>query len=239
MPEELGRLEKPPVSEFKKGRKLLFVPLIFAGKDSPADFLEKFNRYWNQVENQLGELELKLGKISRIYHELISTGGDEGVKVIRQLSENSYRIVENRLSKGGKLEATEDEGLLTEITDCQRCISIGLQNQKVFNMIYSSYSEASQKRNEFIAHRIDETLGSDEMAIMLMAERHQVRFPSDIQVFYVAPPALDEINRWLRDRPVAPPEEKPKESQEQQPANRSEEKTGEAEEEPGGAEESA
>jgi hypothetical protein len=233
MPEELGKIEKPPVSEFKKGRKLLFVPLIFAGKDSPADFLEKFNRYWNQIENQLGELELKLGKISRIYHELISAGGDEGVKVIRQLSENSFRIVENRLSKGGTLETTEDEELLTEITDCQRCISIGLQNQKVFQMIYSSYSEASQKRNEFIAHRIDETLGSDEMAMVLMAERHQVRFPSDIQVFYVAPPALDEINRWLRDRPSMPQEEKPEEGQETEPENKVEEKTSEAGEKPG------
>ena len=35
---------------------------------------------------------------------------------------------------------------------------------------------------------------------MFIREGHQVQFPSDIQVFYVAPPALDEIKRWLRDR---------------------------------------
>ena len=32
-----------------------------------------------------------------------------------------------------------------------------------------------------------------------MRENHQVQIPADIQVFYVAPPALDEIKRWLRE----------------------------------------
>jgi hypothetical protein len=27
-----------------------------------------------------------------------------------------------------------------------------------------------------------------------------VKFPADMQVFYVAPPALDEIKRWLREQ---------------------------------------
>jgi hypothetical protein len=35
---------------------------------------------------------------------------------------------------------------------------------------------------------------------LIMRENHQIQFPPDIQIFYVAPPALDEINRWLRDR---------------------------------------
>jgi hypothetical protein len=30
-----------------------------------------------------------------------------------------------------------------------------------------------------------------------------VQFPQDIEVFSVAPPALDEIHRWLRDRTSA------------------------------------
>ena len=53
--------------------------------------------------------------------------------------------------------------------------------------------------NEFIAKRLDETLKPDEIGILFMREGHQVQFPADIQAFYVAPPALDEINRWLRD----------------------------------------
>jgi hypothetical protein len=36
-----------------------------------------------------------------------------------------------------------------------------------------------------------------------MREGHQVQFPSDIQVFYVAPPSLDEIKRWLKEKGLA------------------------------------
>jgi guanylate kinase len=33
-----------------------------------------------------------------------------------------------------------------------------------------------------------------------MRENHQVQIAPDIQVFYIAPPALDEIKRWIRER---------------------------------------
>ena len=198
MSEELGKIEKPPVEEFKRGRKLYFVPLIYCGKESPAEYLEKFNKYWNQVENQMSDLELKLGKVDKIYHELISASGEDGVKAIKDLNDKSYQIIKNRLDKGAQLEATEDRELLTEFMDWSRCLVVGLQNQKVFTKVYESYTEASKKRNEYIAGQIDETLKVDEIGILFIREGHQVQFPSDIQVFYVAPPALDEINRWLR-----------------------------------------
>jgi len=200
MSEELGKIEKPPVGKFKRGRKLYFVPLIYCGRESPAEYLEKFNKYWNQVENQMSELELKLGKVEKIYHELIPAGGKDGVKVIKGLNDKSYQTIKNRLDKGARLEATEDSELLTEFMDWSRCLALGLQNRKVFIKIYESYTEASKKRNEHIARQIDETLKADETGVLFMREGHQVQFPPDIQVFYVAPPALDEIKRWLRDR---------------------------------------
>jgi len=207
MAEELGKIEKPLAEEFKKGRKLYFVPLIYCGKESPAEFTEIFNKYWNEVENQMGNLELKLGKINRIYHELIPAGGEEGIKVIKELNEKSYQTIENRLDKGAQLEATEEADLLTEFMDWSQCLTVGLQNQKVFTEVYQSYTEASKKRNEYIARQIDETLKTDEAGILLMREGHQVQFSSDIQIFYIAPPALDEIKRWFRDREFKAKEE--------------------------------
>ncbi|UCC91087.1 MAG: hypothetical protein JSW24_02805 [Dehalococcoidia bacterium] len=200
MSQELGKIEKPQAEEFKKGRKLYFVPLIYCEKEPQAEYLEKFNKYWNQVENQVSSLELKLGKIDKIYHELISVGGEDGVKVIKALNDRSYQIVENRVDKGTQLEATEEAELLTEFMDWSRCLVIGLQNQKVFTKVYEYYTEASKKRNEHIAKHIDETLKADEVGILFMREGHQIQFPSDIKVFYVTPPALDEIKRWLRDQ---------------------------------------
>ena len=200
MSQELGKIEKPEAEEFKKGRKLYFVPLIYCEKEAQAEYLERFNKYWNQVENQVSSLELKLGKIDKIYHELIAVGGEDGVNVIKDLNDKSYQIVENRLDKGTQLEATEEAEILTEFMDWSRCLVLGLQNQKVFTKVYEYYTEASKKRTEHIAKKIDETLKEDEVGVLFMREGHQVQFPSDIKVFYVVPPALDEIKRWLRDR---------------------------------------
>ncbi len=200
MAEELGKIEKPAADQFKVGRKLYFVPLIYGGEDSPEEYLEKSNRYWAQVEKQITELELKLGKAKRIYHELVPAGGEDGNQVIKELSDKSHKVIQTCLEKGAQLEAIEDSDLLTEFMDWSRCLMMGLQNQKVFTRIYESYLEAGKKRNEFIAGKINETLKADEIGILFMRDNHQVQFPSDIQVFYVAPPALDEIKRWLRDR---------------------------------------
>ncbi len=198
--EELGKIEKLPVASFKAGRRLYFVPLIYPGQESPSDYLEKYQKYWSQVENQLSDLELKLGKVSRIYHELTVGGGEDGSKMIKELNEKSYEIVKGRLEKGAQLEAVEEGEILTEFLDWSRCLMIGLQNQTVWTKVYELYTTAGKKRNEHMAKCIDETLKAEETGILLMREGHQVQFPADIEVFYISPPALDEIKRWLRDQ---------------------------------------
>ena len=200
MAEELGKIEKPPVEDFKKGRKLYFVPLIFAGEDLPDDYLVKYNKYWEQVEKQITELIAKLGEVNRVYHELVASAGDEGLKAVKDLSERSHNMIKSCLAKKVQIEAAEDVDILTEFMDWSRCLLIGLQNPRVVSKVYESYTEIGKKRNEYIARKIDETLKENEIGILLMRENHQVQFPSDIQVFYVAPPALDEIKRWLRER---------------------------------------
>ncbi|MFC1958723.1 hypothetical protein ACFLV6_02270 [Chloroflexota bacterium] len=199
MSEELGKIEKPTVVEFKKGRKLYFIPLIYSSKDVPADYLEIFDKYWEQVEGHISELELKLGQISKIYHELIPSPEEDGIKVLKGLNDRSCRIVEKRVKKGCKLEVIEDAELLTEFMDWNRCLTIGLQNHKVLTKVYESYIEVNKIRNEFISTHIDETLEADEIGMLFLREEHQVKFPSGVEVFYVTPPALDELKRWLRN----------------------------------------
>ena len=131
---------------------------------------------------------------------MIPATGDAGVKAIEELCDQSGKIVKDCLAKGAQMEALEDGDLLTEFMDWSRCLIIGLQNEKVMNQVYESYLEASQKRNEYITRKLDETLPPDEIGILLMRENHQIQFPSDIRIFYIAPPALDEIKRWLRER---------------------------------------
>jgi hypothetical protein len=200
MAEELGKIEKPPVENFKKGRKLFFVPLVFGNPEPPEGYLDKFNRYWEQVARQIAELVSKLGEVNRIYHELVPEPGEAGTKAIRELSEKSHNIVRTCLEKKAQLEALEEGDILMEFMDWNRCLLIGLQTPGVISKVYEAYIEAGKKRNESIARRIDATLQTDEIGLLLMRENHQVQFPPDIQVFYISPPALDEIKRWLRER---------------------------------------
>ncbi|MDO8577664.1 MAG: hypothetical protein Q7R50_00590 [Dehalococcoidales bacterium] len=200
MAEELGKIEKPPVEQFNKGRRLFFVPLTYILKDTPVDYLEKIERYWKQVEDQINDLQSKLGKVNVIYHELVQTGGEEGLNDLKSLNEKSYQIAKKLIEKGAKLEQTEDPDLLTEYIDWSRCLSIGLQNQKVATKIYESYEQTSKSRNEFISKQIDITLGPDKIGTFFCREKHYIHFPADVEVFYIAPPVLDEINRWFRDR---------------------------------------
>jgi hypothetical protein len=200
MAEELGKLEKPEADNFKKGRKLYFIPVFYGGRDAPADYIEKLKNYWEQVEQQVSSLELKLGKISKIFHEFIPDSGENGLKVIKELNVNSYEVVKNRVNKGAQFEALEDHDLLTEFMDWGSCLAIGLQNQNVVAKVYEFYAEVAKKRNEYIIKHIDESIKGDEVGMLLMREGHQLQFPADIEVFYISPPALDEISRWYRDQ---------------------------------------
>lgn len=207
MAEELGKIEKPPLENFKKGRKLFFVPVIYLTEGLPEEYVQKFNRYWEEVAKQIAELALKLGEATKVYHELVADAGESGVKSVKELNDASYKIVKACLEKKAQLEALEEADLLTEFMDWSRCLLIGLQNAKVVTKVYESYVETGKKRNEYIARKIDETLKEDEIGILLMRENHQVQFPTDIQVFYISPPALDDIKRWLRERENKPHEE--------------------------------
>lgn len=200
MTQELGKIEKMPVDNYKKGRKIFFIPIIYLGENLPEDFIEKFNRYWEQVEKQIAELSLKLGNVNAIYHELIATPGDDGITTLKDLDKPGYKIVKTCLDNKARFEALENLDLLTEFMDWSRCLLVGLQNPNVITKVYESYTEVGKKRNEAIARKIDETLKENEIGIVFMRESHQVQFPDDIQVFYVSPPALDDIKRWLRDR---------------------------------------
>lgn len=200
MSEEVGRIEMPSVGDFKAGRRVYFVPLVFTPPKAQADLLEKVSRYWEQVDAHVANLELKLGSVNKVYHELVPVGGKDGAKAIEDINKGSYQITKARLEKGAEIQPVEDAELLAEFMDWSKCLAIGLKSQNAIVMVYQLYSEAQKRRSEYMAKEIDATLKSGETGLVLMLEGHQVQFPSDIQVFYVAPPALDEVKRWLRER---------------------------------------
>lgn len=198
--EELGKIEKPNVEEFKNGRKIYFVPLILSVGEEDVGLDLKIGKYWDQVEAQLENLETKLGKVSIIFHEMVPAEGEEALKALTTICPDSLKIIQKRLETGSKLQAIEEADILLEYMDWGRCLSMQLQSQKVFNQIYEAYNKAHKLRNESIAKKIDEGLKNDEVGLVFMREGRQVQIPADIQVFYVAPPSLDELKRFVRER---------------------------------------
>jgi hypothetical protein len=203
MAQELGKISKPEAANFKQGRRLLLVPLIYSYKDAPSEYTEKYELYWKQVAEHIVNLEAKIGIVSRIYHESISLGGDDGLKIMEELNPKSCQIAKQKCQDGATLEVIEDKELAEETIDWERCLFIGFLSDKVARKVSESYIEASRKRYEHINKRVDETLKANEIAILFIREGHLVQFPEDIEVFSVSPPTLDEIRRWLRDRASA------------------------------------
>jgi hypothetical protein len=174
------------------------VPLIYCGEKALPEYVEKFNLYWEQIAEQITGLELKIGRVSHVYHEFVTLDGENGLKTIEKLNTSSGQITKEKCEGGAALEATEDNGLQLESMDWERFILSGFISQKVARMVSEFYFETLKNRYEYIARRIAETLKDNEVGILFIREDHMVQFPPEIEVFSVAPPALDEIHRWQR-----------------------------------------
>lgn len=227
MSEQLGKIEKPEAEQFKGGKKLYLVPLIFSGEDTPPEYKERCHRYWQQVAEQLASLEEKIGRVNRVYHESISLSGEEGMKLVEKINQSCYQIAKSKCDNEATFEAFEDRELLEEIIDWERCLLLGFITVKVASKVSEFYTETSKKRYEFMVSRITETLKDNEAGLLFISEGHRLQFPKDIEVFSIFPPGLDEIHRWLRDEAS-----KEKELKETETGKETEEET-ETEEEKG------
>jgi hypothetical protein len=200
MPEQLGKIERLEVERFKQGKKLYLVPLVYSGEDAPDEYKEKCSRYWQQVTEQLTNLASKIGKVNWVYHESIFQCGEDGMKAMERLNLSSYQIAKTQCDNGAIFETIEERELFEEVMDWQRCLMLGFISDNVAGKVSEFYVEAARKRNEFMAKKISETLKDDEAGLLFIREEHSVQFPSDVEVFSIFPPVLDEIHRWYRDQ---------------------------------------
>ena len=79
---------------------------------------------------------------------------------------------------------------------------IPFNSEKVFGKVLEFYRDTSKRRYEHIAKRIDETLEEGETGMLIMNEedRSNIQFLSDIEIFIVHPPALADIQHWIREQ---------------------------------------
>jgi len=196
----LGRVERPAAESFIARRKLYLVFLVFTHESAPQEYKDRCDKYWRQVGEQLANLESKAGAATHVYHESVSEQGEAGLALLKRLHRFSHELVQTRCANGAVLEAMEDAELVAEVSDWERFMMMGYSSSKVGELVRDLYTQALKKRNEHVLSVIDTTLGPGESGLLLVGEGHRLQFPSDIEVFSVVPPALDELHRWLRDQ---------------------------------------
>lgn len=196
----LSKMPKPKADQYADTRKLFLVPTYLISPDAPKDAQQLIEQYWSEVRNHIHNLERSLGQVSHIYHEALYIEGDDGMKFVESMNPYGSSFIQAMCQSTAHLEPTEDRALFEESTDWQRCISIGLMSDKVASTAMNGYQETTRQRFIHIGKKIDETLKKGETGALFIREDHKIQFTDDIQVFYVAPPSLDAIKRWIDDQ---------------------------------------
>lgn len=199
---ELGRITRPASDNYQGKRKLLLVPLAqLPGppEQTPDEGVAVVGRYWTQVDTQVRAVQNALGSVARVYHENLPEGGDAGLVYLEAMAQSSRPLVSGLVANGAALESLESFELLAEMMDWQRCLMAPLMSPTVADRLQEWFADASRRRYQAMSDAIDATLGADETGLLLVNERHQIQFPADVAVIYIAPPALDEFRRWLQN----------------------------------------
>ena len=201
---KLGKIEKPKVSDFGESRRLFCIPLIpqFNQKDLAEGLKKRMEEFWGQVASKLEDLK-RMGEVSQVFVESVTKEGKPGLDMVKHLGEGCWGIVSEKIDKGAKLVAVENEEVLNEFMDWSLCLSIIRRSQKVFTKVFEFQKDARDRRNKEIAKKIDESLKKNDCGLLLMTDENRMQIqpilPSDIQVFLVHPPAYNDIMRDFRD----------------------------------------
>ena len=131
MSQELGRVERPPVDQYKDKRKLLLVPLNQSHPSIDDAGANIISTYWTQVTTQLEVMQTQLGEISVVYCENLAEGGDQGLEQLQTADQSTYELVRSAMSKGAMLETIEELESLSELIDLQRFLASPMVSQKV------------------------------------------------------------------------------------------------------------
>lgn len=197
---ELGQIEKPSTESFTGKRKLYCVSNIYPVYDPPDDFKELFDRYWNEVDQQVEKLEAA-GKVKKIFCEMVYTQKEEIMEILGRFNERVRQIVKKKVEAGGTLLPLEDKEIFGPYIDWGNCLRV-VSTQEVFTKILDYYTELATKRLQHILSMIDKNLGQEEAGLLILKDedRAHLQFPGDIEVFLVTPPSYDDITRWFREK---------------------------------------
>ena len=197
-PKEIGKINKAEFRNIMTKRKAYLVTILPDVQSAPKEYTEKIERYWKAVDDQISQLESKAGTVKRILVEGVIGRGADAELMLKQSTPSALRIIQSRTSSGGVLESYEDQALFEQMIDFGRCLQIGLISKSVSEMIVTKYQEIAEQRLNHQKKIVDEVVLENE-ALLLLGSNTQNTIPNDFEKFFISPPELDEISRWIKD----------------------------------------
>lgn len=187
-------------------KRLIYVPIIHMSADlgsiakevdkrGIAGFGEEFwkkhretiSGFWDSIVKYFANLEVKDFKI---YQDGMVTDGEVGQKIVEEgikAGSKNYEIVADLLERGAILVQTEDFKLVKEERDRLVAITQAKSTaQKIIAFIRYKLlkNRLLNKRDKYIAKRIDETLHEDQTGIIFIGAYHNIehKLSRDIQI---------------------------------------------------------
>jgi len=206
--DDIGGIGKASYSEFAGKRKLLIVPYVTPTRPG-AVLDEMVHTYWQDAIDQVRKLEVGLGDVRHVFHEGSVAEGPEATAILEEGNQHGYPHLRKIFDAGVKLEPTEDIECLKETLDLHRCMAVVEVSRSVAQRLLEWSEDSRKSRYSAIAANVNERLVENSTGVLIISPDHEVQFAEDIEVVHVVPPVLDQINKWLRDNPLASDHQEP------------------------------
>lgn len=143
------------------------------------------SRMWDDIELFCEDLQLPFGRV-RLYQDGLPVCGREA-DIVRELASRGSRnhcLLLRLMEKGGAIMGTESPEFLIEEYNLARQVLSGEANAEKIDE-----QELLDRRDRFIASRINSTLLRDEIGILFLGMLHSLAelLDEDIDVIYVQP----------------------------------------------------
>lgn len=192
-------------------RKLIYIPIIHTESDMGtlsqsvrlaalrrvglAGWRRKVNlidHLWTEIEKVITNLSLSYGKV-RLYQDGLPVCGRE-VKIVREVAgtgSRNYQLLLYLMEKGAPIMGTESPELLVEEYEMTKKLLAGGTKNRTGEISgewprRSLMDSLLERRDQYIAERINTTLGPGETGILFLGGLHSLgnRLDKDIRIIY-------------------------------------------------------
>jgi hypothetical protein len=125
---------------------------------------------------------------------------EESMKVLSAMNIQLEQIVKKKIEAGGEFLPLEDRDIFGAYVDWSNCLMI-VRTPDVYKKVHGFLKIAVKDRFTHISSVLKEHIGEGEAGLLIMRDedRERLVLPDDIEMFFVTPPAYDDLLQFIRD----------------------------------------